>query len=185
MGRTNATAAWLLLALPLALLAGCEDGGAGAAAPASGGAGEGEATDEPAEPPEPDTDEQEHEPPDPDDPLAQRVHEVAAEAARDMKAASPMYEGDLEHGGVRDYQAMLKSVHCYRAVAAASEGVEDLDLRMLDPNNVPVSQDRGQDRTPVLGLSHPVCPKGPGMYRIQVKMFEGSGEYRMRLFRTK
>lgn len=183
-------------------LAGCDDSGAGddsatsartrkkaaeaaeKGTSASGSAEDGERAEAGRGPgPQPGT---RFDPPDPDDPLARRVHAIAADRfAQQMLPASPMHRGSLEKGSVRNYQAVLKPLRCYRVIAAGGDGVEDLDLMLFDRGGVPVQTETGTDATPVLGLAEPLCPQQAGVFRLQVKMFKGAGEYGVRIFRTR
>jgi len=167
---------WLLV---WALGAGCSDqdetpsGG-----PAAGGGGGGTEGEEPS------SDVPALEAPPPGDELAQAMYERAQQFAQGMGPATPLFRGTLETGATQDYQAVLQGARCFKIIGVGGDGVRDLDLFLFDPDGVQVQQDTATDTYPVLGLSHPICPDVSGAYRVQVKMFEGSGEFGVQVFQS-
>jgi hypothetical protein len=162
----------LALLLSFALL-GCEEGGG--TAPAGGD----QAGEEAAPPPE-----LTFPPADPSDPLAVAIHGMAEQYARNMEPHGVISRGTLRTGEVRDHQAVLEGGRCYKVLAAGGPEATDLDLVLIDPNGVPLQQDSGTDARPVLGLTESICPMNGGAYRVQVRMYAGSGEYAMQVART-
>lgn len=170
---------FILLTVLLAVaLAACDEEQAG---PASGASGEGE-PDETAEGTEPDVPPLEEPPP--DDALAQEMYQRAQQFAEGMGPATPLFRGSLETGATQDYQAVLQGTRCFKIIGIGGDGVRDLDLFLFDPDGVQVLQDTATDSYPVLGLTHPICPDFSGAYRVQVKMFEGSGEFGVQVFQS-
>ena len=123
--------------------------------------------------------------PPPTDPLeielARRVEQFAA----NMDPATPAFHGSLATSASQDFAAVLQPGRCFRIVAVGGTGVEDLDLFLFDENGVQVQQDTATDAYPVLGLAHPVCPAQAGTYRVQVKMFAGSGDFVVRVLQSR
>jgi hypothetical protein len=152
----------LLLCLGVAALMGC-DGDAASEERRRG-----------AEPP----------PPLPGDPLEAAVEEVARDRAGHMRPEGDMRRGTLAAGAHQDLVFVLKDPFCYAVVAGGGQGVEALDLLLFDPTGVPVQHDKGAGTRPTLGIAEPLCPPAPGMYRVQVHMREGSGEYALGLYFT-
>lgn len=168
-----------LIPLMLALVACGEeqsDPAEGASAGAQAGSGE---TAEPEEPDVPPLEE-----PPPGDALAQEMYQRATQFAEGMGPATPLFRGTLQNGATQDYQAVLQGSRCFKIIGVGAEGVSDLDLFLFDPDGVQVQQDTATDSYPVLGLAHPICPDRAGAYRVQVKMFEGSGDFGVQVFQS-
>lgn len=140
-----------------------------------GPSGTGE-TAEPAVPP--------LEAPPPGDALAKAMYERAQQFAEGMGPATPLFRGTLDTGATQDYQAVLQGTRCFKIIGVGGDGVRDLDLFLFDPDSVQVLQDTATDSYPVLGLTHPICPDTSGAYRVQVKMFEGSGDFAVQVFQS-
>jgi len=120
----------------------------------------------------------------PGDVLGQEMQRRAGQFAEGMTPATPMFRGSLDNGGTQDYQAVLQGGRCFKILGVGSEGVSDLDLFLFDPNGVQVQQDTATDNYPVLGLTDPICPEQAGAYRVQVKMYAGSGEFAVRVYQS-
>lgn len=139
----------------------------------------------PAEPtPAPVEPAQEEETVDPNDAIAVEMQTRARQFAEGMTPATPLFRGTLATGGTQDYQAVLQGARCFKIVGVGGQGVTDLDLFLFDPAGVQVQQDTATDSYPVLGLTHPICPDTAGAYRVQVKMFAGSGDFGVRVYQT-
>lgn len=158
----------VILAFLLAFTA-CEE------APGSEG-GETEATADPAEAP----------PSEPlsEDPLEAAIQKTARKRTRYMQPEGEFRRGSLEQGETTDLALVLKDPHCYSVFAQGGADVDDMDLFLFDPNNVPVQQDSTTHDHPTLGLSDPICPAEAGVYRLQVKVHRGHGEFVFRLYRS-
>lgn len=92
--------------------------------------------------------------------------------------------GEVEEGGARDFSHIMHPGWCYRIVALGDESVEDLDIRIYDPNNVLLQRDTTTDERPYLGQMHSICPHDSGTYRIQVRMAAGSGPFAVQVYRS-
>lgn len=120
----------------------------------------------------------------PGDTLASELQLRATQFAEGMTPATPLFRGTLATGETQDYQAVLQGSRCFKVIGVGGEGVTDLDLFLFDPDGAQMLQDTATDSYPVLGLTHPICPQTSGAYRVQVKMFEGSGEFGVRVYQT-
>jgi hypothetical protein len=147
--------------------------------PPAGGGTAGE-----AEPPPPQPESTAEEEVDPGDAIAVEMQTRAQQFAEGMSPATPLFRGTLATGATQDYQAVLQGGRCFKVVGVGGPGVTDLDLFLFDPNGVQVLQDTASDSYPVLGLTHPICPDTAGAYRVQVKMFAGTGEFGVRVYQT-
>ncbi len=121
-------------------------------------------------------------PADPNDPIGSQMQLRATQFAEGMAPATPIFRGSLQTGENQDYQAILQSDRCFRVIGVGSSTVTDLDLFLFDPNGVQLQQDTAVDAYPVLGLTHPICPDLAGSYRVQVRMYTGSGDYGVQVF---
>jgi hypothetical protein len=130
---------------------------------------------EPAPPPEEDP---------PADELEARSRRRGDEIASFMEPYGDPIRGTLEEGGVRDVSQRLTPGFCYKIVAVATEGIEDLDLRVFDANQVLLERDATEDAQPFLGHQSPVCPADPAIYRVEVRALRGAGEFMIRFYRT-
>jgi hypothetical protein len=162
----------ILLAITTAGPTGCgEDRAGGEGTPA-------EPTPTPTEPTE------EEEEVDPNDAIAVEMQTRARQFAEGMTPATPLFRGTLATGATQDYQAVLQGARCFKVVGVGGQGVTDLDLFLFDPAGVQIQQDTATDSYPVLGLTHPICPETAGAYRVQVKVFAGSGDFGVRVYQT-
>lgn len=139
------------------------------------------APNEPAEPDAP----VELTPPDPADAIAAAMYQRAGEFAADMVPATTLFRGSLTTGQNQDYEAVLQPDRCFKVVGVGAATVTDLDLYLFDPSGAQVQQDTASDAYPVLGLTEPICPEARGNYRVQVRMFGGSGEFGVQVFQTR
>jgi hypothetical protein len=121
-------------------------------------------------------------PADPNDPIASQMALRATQFAEGMTPATPIFRGTLQTGENQDYQAILQSDRCFRVIGVGATTVTDLDLFLFDPNGIQMQQDTAVDAYPVLGLTHPICPDLAGSYRVQVRMYAGSGDYGVQVF---
>lgn len=117
-----------------------------------------------------------------EDPLGARLHAFGLEHARTLTPDEIIVRGELRQGEVESSPHMLLGTHCYSFVAVGSEGVEDLDVLLVDPAGAPVMHDEDQSRDATIGLAQSICPIEPGMYRVRVRMFRGSGSYALKGF---
>jgi hypothetical protein len=124
-------------------------------------------------------------PPDPSDAIASAMYQRAGEFAADMVPATTLFRGSLTTGQNQDYEAVLQPDRCFKVVGVGAATVTDLDLYLFDPSGAQVQQDTASDAYPVLGLTEPICPEARGNYRVQVRMFGGSGDFGVQVFQTR
>jgi hypothetical protein len=84
--------------------------------------------------------------------------------------------GTLLEGTVAAHAVNLSAGSCYALLASGGPGVRDLDLRLLDPAGGELARDTATDPSPLLR----VCPEVSGAFRLEVRMFSGSGPYAYR-----
>ena len=82
--------------------------------------------------------------------------------------------GEADEGGARDYSHAMHPGWCYKVVGLGGEGIEDLDLRVYDPNQVLIQRDTTRDAQPYLGQ----------MGRIEVRVVMGSGPFAVQVYRS-
>lgn len=87
------------------------------------------------------------------------------------------FEGELAAGEKQSYMALLRYGRCYRIFGAGGGDIEDLDLSLFDPSELPVQRDLGQDPLPVIGLQAHLCPQVTATYRLEVKAYRGAGRF--------
>lgn len=71
---------------------------------------------------------------------------------------------------------------CFRVVSIGDSHIEDLDLLLRTPEGEVVAGDLTHDRFPVLPPYGPLCIDDPGMYFLEVSVFEGSGHYAVQVW---
>lgn len=131
------------------------------------------------EPPEDDTVE-----PPPEEPPADELEAQLREQGREQ-APYMIREGEAMRGeGTRDFSRVLHTGWCYKVIGRGGEGVNDLDVRVYDPNDVLLQRDTSQDPTPLVGRMRPICPPASGTYRIELRVVDGEGEYAAQLYRS-
>jgi hypothetical protein len=92
--------------------------------------------------------------------------------------------GEGEAGTARDYSHVMHPGWCYKVLGLGGEGVEDLDVRIYDPNDVLLQRDTTEDPRPLLGRMRPICPPESGTYRIEARVAEGRGEFAVQVYRS-
>lgn len=104
--------------------------------------------------------------------------------AQGMNPVMPLTRGNLTNSGTQNYAVQMQPGHCYKIIGVGGPTVQDLDLKLYDPNNntTPIDQDIATDNFPVIGLQHPLCPTAAGAYRLEVVMFTGQGEFGVQVF---
>lgn len=120
----------------------------------------------------------------PTDVLARNMQVHAQQLAPGMLPATPIFRGTLQEGQTQDFQAVLQPGKCFKILGVGATTVRDLDLYLFDPNNVALQQDTETDAYPVLGLESAICPQTAGQFRVQVKMYQGTGDFAVQVFAT-
>jgi hypothetical protein len=118
------------------------------------------------------------------DVVAITMQRRAQMVAAGMVPATPMLRGTLQQGASQDFQAVMQAGKCFKIIGIGDIGVQDLDLKLFDPNGVQLQQDVETDNYPALGVEAPICPSAAGAYRLQVHMYRGSGPFGVQVYET-
>lgn len=120
----------------------------------------------------------------PGDVIAITMQRRAQMVAAGMTNATPIFRGTLSEGASQDFQAVLQPGKCFKIIGIGGANVRDLDLKLFDPNGVQLQQDVATDSFPALGVESQICPTAAGAYRVQVQMYQGSGDFGVQVFQT-
>jgi hypothetical protein len=120
----------------------------------------------------------------PRDFIAVTMQQRAQMVAAGMTPATPIFRGTLAERGTQDFQAVLQPGKCFKIIGIGGMSVRDLDLKLFDPNGVQLQQDVATDAFPALGVESQICPTTAGAYRVQVQMYQGSGDFGVQVFQT-
>jgi hypothetical protein len=71
---------------------------------------------------------------------------------------------------------------CYRIFAAADRHIADLDLLLHGPDGDRLVGDLTHDAWPVLPPHGPLCLDVPGLYMLEVSVFQGTGHYAVQVW---
>lgn len=96
-----------------------------------------------------------------------------AMTAMGMAQTGSISQGSLEHGASASFDVDLRAGECTTFVALGSDGVRDLDLRVLDPDGEPMANDETHDAQAAVQ----VCPSRAGAHRVELTMSGGQGGY--------
>lgn len=118
------------------------------------------------------------------DVVAVTMQRRAQMVAAGMVPATPILRGTLNEGASQDFQAVMQAGKCFKIIGIGDIGVQDLDLKLFDPNGVQIQQDIATDNYPALGVEAPICPSTAGAYRLQVQMYRGSGQFGVQVYET-
>jgi len=118
------------------------------------------------------------------DVIAVTMQRRAQMVAAGMSPATPILRGTLSEGASQDFQAVMRAGKCFKIIGIGDIGVQDLDLKLFDPNGVQLQQDIATDNYPALGVESPICPSTAGAYRLQVHMYRGSGPFGVQVYET-
>lgn len=117
--------------------------------------------------------------------LDAKMASLAARYATNLLPASALMRGTLTEGAAQEHVAMFAAGVCHKVLGVGGDGVRDLDLILHDPNAVVVQRDVGQDAIPIVGNGSVICPPAPGLYRIEVRMAGGAGEYGVQVYQSR
>ncbi len=122
--------------------------------------------------------------PDPgEDPLGARLHAMGQRLIPRHEPMGVVLRGSLRQGEIEDHPVVLVGTHCYAVLGVASEGVQDLDLLLIDPNGAAVMHDTDAGGEASIGVREQICPATPGSFKVRVRVFRGEGDYAVRVFR--
>jgi hypothetical protein len=113
-----------------------------------------------------------------------------AQYAVGMTPVLPIARGTLTTSGTQNYAVSMVPGRCYKIIGVGAPSVTDLDLKLYAPANPDgtpsalVDQDVAEDNYPVIGLARerPLCPTIAGVYRLEVTMYSGAGEFGVQVF---
>ncbi len=94
-------------------------------------------------------------------------------AAMGLAQSGEISEGSLGEGDAARINARLRGGDCYTIVAFGSDGVNDIDVEVLDDTGEPIASDRTTDNQAAVQI----CPDVEADYQIAVRMAAGSGSY--------
>jgi hypothetical protein len=117
---------------------------------------------------------------DPADYVGTRMQQIYAQYGGGRAPVSPIQRGNLATGATQDFSVTLQAGHCYTVVGVGVPTVTDLDMFIFDPAGTQIAQDQATDNFPVVQA----CPTVAGAFRVQVKMYAGSGEFGVQVFGT-
>lgn len=118
-----------------------------------------------------------------EDPLGARLHALGATHAPGYtpEEVGP-FRGELRRGEVEDHSVVFRGARCYVAFGVGGDGVENLDITIVNANGAGFMRDGTDDDEPIVGLRHSVCPEVAGSYRVRVRMARGDGAYAVKLY---
>jgi hypothetical protein len=95
-------------------------------------------------------------------------------------------ESEVAEGGAgREHRWQARAGDCFRIFVVAHPSVEDLDVRVFDPNRRQVAFDISDDRWPIVKPDGPFCVFDPGEYRAVVRAQRGGGCYAIEIWRLR
>ncbi len=110
--------------------------------------------------------------------LQNRMNEIYGRFGQGRQPVSQLFRGNLGTQQTQDFSVTITSGHCYTLIGVGTASVTDLDLFLFDQNGTQVAQDQATDNFPIVSA----CPSLSGAYRVQAKMFTGSGEFGIQVF---
>lgn len=122
--------------------------------------------------------------PPPADALEAALRALGSEQASFMIRDGSALRGRGETGTARDYGHIMHPGWCYKVVGLGGEGVEDLEVRVYDPNDVMLERDTTDAPRLVIGRVRPICPAESGTYRIATRVVRGRGEFAVQVYRS-
>lgn len=106
-----------------------------------------------------------------------------AALGRELEALGYRAQGEVMTGRLPQRQGDARNVRlaagrCYAIAAAGGPGVGDLDLFVRAPGSETVERDVARDRDAVVR----VCSEDDAEHMVQVRMYEGEGDWALRVF---
>jgi hypothetical protein len=121
----------------------------------------------------------------PADELEAQLRALGREVADWMTRSGDPYRGELpEEGAARDLSHVMQPGWCYKVVAVAGPGIQDLDVRVFDGNSALVQRDATDEPRAVVGVGRPICPSVAANYRIEVRARRGAGPFALQVHRS-
>ena len=113
-----------------------------------------------------------------------QLNKVVALVAPKLEPTEYRFSGDVDKHSSQSHMLVLRYGHCYRIIGVGSEGIEDLDLALLDSQDVERSRDLSSDRFPQIGVDPELCPNNSSGFRLEVRAYAGSGRYSVAVMQT-
>jgi hypothetical protein len=101
-----------------------------------------------------------------------------------LEAVTPVAWGEAqaEDGPSERLAFRARAGRCYRIFAVGDDGVEDLDVAVLDPDGRLAAADVSRDRFPVVPPRGPLCAEREGVYTIEIAVAKGRGGWALQVF---
>lgn len=99
-----------------------------------------------------------------------------------MRPVTAAARESLAEGDQLERIVPLRRGRCYRVLAAAEHGVENLDLALIGPRGATLQRDASTDGTPTLGVLGPLCPASIGDHRLVLRVEAGEGAFAWQVF---
>ncbi len=118
-----------------------------------------------------------------EDPLGARLHAFGQEELSRHEPEGTMIRGELSRGQVEDFPLVFLGTHCYAVLGMGGEGVEELDLILMDSAGNASMTDTREGNTASLGIGQAICPMNAGQYKVRVRVFAGEGPYAVQVYK--
>lgn len=114
------------------------------------------------------------------DALTDKVNSKKFEVAPAFQATSALLKQVLKKKTPQIYQVQLAGPpYCQTFVAAAADGVADINLKLEDPAGAVAAKDNVAGNVAVIAN---YCPTVPGSYKLTVEIPGGEGEFAVQVF---
>jgi hypothetical protein len=114
--------------------------------------------------------------------VAARLRERHRAVGRGGSPVTDLLAGTLRTGDERSIALPVVGGGCYVALAAGMPSVRELDLRVRDPFGNERARDEARDAFPATGR---FCASVSGRWTIEVRMFNGYGQYGLQVFQVR
>ena len=114
------------------------------------------------------------------DALTDKVNAKKFEVAPDTQPTSSLLKQVLKKDKPQVYQVQLAGPpYCQTFVAAAADGIADINLKLEDPAGTVVAKDDAAGNVAVIANQ---CPTVPGSYKLTVEIPGSEGEFAVQVF---
>jgi hypothetical protein len=107
--------------------------------------------------------------------LAEQLAKEAKSVAPGAQLVGDVYAGDDERA---DWFTELEKGKCYWVIAVGSDDIDELYLYLWDGDNNRITDSKAKANKTSLGH----CAKETGMYKVQIKVNDGDGPYRVGVY---
>jgi hypothetical protein len=112
---------------------------------------------------------------------AERLQRRVERAGQGFEALTPVQRQSLEPGERVVRELAVRPGRCYRVLAEADSGIDDVDLAWIGPGGRPLQEDQSDEARASLGVLRPLCPTDSGSYRLALRAEKGSGQVAWRV----